>query len=160
MISITPWMLLALSLLMALPAGAQPLAGRLGHGPPAFMRQLFPPELVMQHRHEIGLEAAQQEAITKAIQATQAEVLEIQWEVEDEQRKLEDLIAAAEVDEEAALEQAQRLMGMEQKVKLSHLGLLIRIRNQLTQSQRRQLEELRPEDTRPYGRGRGRGLRP
>lgn len=115
-------------------------------GDPPFMRHLFPPELVMRNQHEVGLTAAQREVITAAIRETQGNVLEIQWAMQDEARKLGELFAAEQIDLEQALAQVSKVLDLEEQVKKAHLGLLIRIRNELTPEQRRRLDELRPDD--------------
>ena len=141
---------LAIALTVALPAAAQRPGGgsRHGMGPkpgrPPFLRELFPPELVMRHQRDIELTAEQRTAITEAIKKTQGQVLEIQWQLEDEQQQLTNLLKAAHVDEQAALAQVERVMSAEQQLKKQHLTLLIRIKNQLTTAQQEKLAELRP----------------
>ena len=128
--------------LATLTAGA---AAEPPNAPPAFMRHLYPPELVMQLQHEIGLEEAQRRAITAAIGETQAAVVEIQWELRDLERKIEARFAASPIDEAAALEAVGQVLDLEERVKKAHLRLLIRIRNQLTDAQRAKLDALREE---------------
>ncbi len=129
--------LIGLGLLLALPAAAQQQRGpRFPH----FMQGLYPPDLIMRQQNEIGLEPEQREVITAAIRAMQGDVLEIEWQLEAEQQKLGELLAEDVVDEAAALEQAERMMDLEQQVKLSNLGLLIQIRNTLEPEQRALLD--------------------
>ncbi len=129
--------LIGLGLLLALPAAAQQQRGpRFPH----FMQGLYPPELIMRQQNEIGLEPEQREAITTAIRDMQGDVLEIEWQLEAEQQKLGELLAEDVVDEAAALAQAERMMDLEQQVKLSNLGLLIQIRNTLEPEQRALLD--------------------
>lgn len=147
--------LIALALLFVLPVSAQP-----PEGGPAFMGEVFPPELVMRHRHDIGLSDAQREAITEAVRTTQGEVLELRWQMLDEGEKLADLIRQPRVDEEAALEQAERVMSLEQRVKREHLRLLVRIKNALEPEQQEKLRALRPAGgpgRGPHGPGPGPG---
>ena len=119
-------------------AGAEPQ-----NPPPAFMRSLYPPELVMQHQQEIALEKEQRKAITAAISETQAAVVEIQWELRDLERRIEARFAANPIDEEAALEAIGEVLDLEERVKKAHLRLLIRIHNQLTDAQHAKLDALR-----------------
>ena len=102
----------------------------------------------MRHQQEIELTADQRTAITEAIKETQGQVLEIQWQLEDEQQRLTNLLRAPRVDEEAALAQVERVMSSEQQLKKEHLTLLIRIKNQLTRAQQEELAELRPSSPR------------
>jgi len=110
---------------------------------PPFMRSLFSPELVMQNQRAIGLRAEQRKAITRAIQKTQSETVELQWDMQDAAHLLGREIAKDPIDEKAALSVAERMMEIEAKVKRAHLGLLIQIRNQLDPKQRDQLRRLR-----------------
>ncbi|MGH0030429.1 MAG: Spy/CpxP family protein refolding chaperone [Myxococcota bacterium] len=113
---------------------------------PPFMRHLFPPELLMRNQHEIGLSDEQRSTITGAIRETQGSVLEIEWAMQDEARKLGELLAAERVDAEAALAQVARVLDLEGQVKRAHMGLLIRIKNTLDPEQRSKLDALRPDD--------------
>lgn len=135
-------------LFLALPSFGQPgLGGHRGMRPPGerpkFLTELFPPELVMRHQTAIALTDEQRSAITEAIKTTQNDTVEIQWQLQAEQEKLSKLLAAPRIDEDQALAQVTELMSVEQKMKKEHLGLLIRIKNQLTPEQQEQLRELR-----------------
>ena len=73
----------ALVLLIALPAW-----GRAQTPPPDPVGQaLFPPELVMQHQQALGITANQRAAITAAIQKTQNQMLEVQWDMQSSVRR-------------------------------------------------------------------------
>lgn len=110
---------------------------------PAFAMQLFPPELVMQHQQRLGLDEAQRTAITSAIKQLQSEVLDLQWQMQQEQERLNALIKPSPIDANAALAQLDRLLDIERQVKKAHVGLLIRIRNTLTPEQQAILRPLR-----------------
>lgn len=115
---------------------------------PAFLRHFFPPELVMQHQGAISLTRAQREQITAAVHAVQGQVLELQWDMQDDARRLAELAGAETLDEEALLATARRIFAREGEVKAAHLGLLVRIRNTLTAEQRTQLQALRADAAR------------
>lgn len=131
----------ALVLLLPIKTDAQPPGGE-----PAIFRELYPPELVMEHQRELKLTPEQREAITGAIKGMQGEVLDLQWQMQDEMKKLGELLRAERVDESGALAQAEKLMTLEQKIKKHHLTLLIRIKNELDAVQQQKLRELRPEE--------------
>ncbi len=114
------------------PSGADPIGSK-----------LFPPELIMGHQAELGLEEAQRTAILKEIEKTQSQVLQLQWQMQAAMEQLAKSLEVPKIDESKALVQADRLMTMERDVKRTHLGMLIRIRNLLTDSQRAKLAELR-----------------
>ena len=104
---------------------------------------VFPPELVMRYAADIGLDERQRAAIKDAVVKTQARVLDVQWDVQGEAEKLARLLQATPVDEAAVLAQADKVMGFEREVKRTHLALLVRIKNVLTDQQRAKLQELR-----------------
>ena len=133
-----PW-LLGLALL----AGSPPAGAQGAHEEPPFMRELYPPDLVMTHAGEIGLSDAQRGAITRAVQETQGIAVELRWEMVEAARALGELMSRAPVPEEEALAQASRVMELETRVKRSHLRMLIRIKNALEPAQQQQLQALR-----------------
>lgn len=112
-------------------------------GPPAFLEHVFPPELVMRYQSELGLTPAQQEAMTQIMAETQAKLVELQWKSEAAMQALTKLLEKDTVDEAAALAQWDQLSEFEQQIKKTHLGLLLRIKNQLTPSQQEKLRTLR-----------------
>jgi len=114
------------------PSGADPIGSK-----------LFPPELIMGHQEELGVNDAQRTAILKEIEKTQSQVLPLQWQMQAAAEQLAKALEMPKIDESKALVQADRVMTMERDVKRTHLGMLIRIRNLLTDSQRAKLAELR-----------------
>ena len=129
------WLACALAgvrLAAAEPPGEDPIA-----------QQLFPPELVMKHGQEIGLDDAQRTAMKQAIQAAQTRFLDAQWDMQAASQKMVRLLQARPIDETAVLAQADKVMGLERDVKKAQLSLLIRIKNLLTEAQQAKLTELR-----------------
>lgn len=104
---------------------------------------VFPPELVMRHASEIGLDERQRAAVKDAVVKMQGRFLELQWDVQAESEKMARLLQANPVDEAALLAQADKVMALEREVKRTHLTLLVRIKNLLTDAQRAKLGELR-----------------
>lgn len=130
-----------LALLFAfLGLGAAPIAAA-GPGDQSdpIAAQLFPPEVVMQHRSQIGLSDTQRRSITGTISALQSQVLEAQWEMESAQQALVEMLGPSSVNEAAALAQVDRLMDIERRIKRAHLTALIRIKNALTREQQTKL---------------------
>jgi Spy/CpxP family protein refolding chaperone len=107
-------------------------------------RHLFPPDLVMKYQREIGLSESQRKTMLEAIAKSQTRFVELQWDSQGESEKLAQLLQAHPLDEAAVLAQADRLMTLERDVKKTHLSLLIRLKNLLSESQQRKLAELRP----------------
>lgn len=126
-------------LVVAVEAGAQPPAP--GQDPLA--QHVFAPDLVMRHAAEIGLDEKQRTAIKDAVIKMQSKFLDVQWEVQAESEKMVRLLQASPVDETAVLAQADKVMALERDVKRTHLTLLVRVKNLLTDPQREKLKELR-----------------
>ena len=133
-----PSMVLAF-LSLAAPARAQQPAP--GQDPLAQL--VFPPELVMRHASEIGLDERQRAAVKDVVVKTQTRFLEVQWDLQAESEKLARLLQASPVDEAGVLAQADKVMALEREVKRTHLSLLVRIKNLLTDAQRDKLSDLR-----------------
>jgi len=141
---------LALAPVWAQPEGPPPMGPPGGPGdlgpprPPVFLERLFPPSLVMQNQAAIGLTDDQRKAIIDGMADAEKQLLDVRWKLEAESEKLTKLVDADPLDERAALAQAGRVLELESQLKRTHLGLLLRIKNQLTAVQREKLRELRP----------------
>jgi Spy/CpxP family protein refolding chaperone len=103
---------------------------------------VFPPEVVMQYRKQIGLDDKQRDVITQTIREFQREHLELEWDLQDQTQQLHQIMGATRVDETAALEQVERLMTAEGRMKRAHFRMLIRIKNSLTEEQQAKLREI------------------
>jgi Spy/CpxP family protein refolding chaperone len=134
------WPLIVISLLVV---GVKARAEPPGAGQDPLAPHVFPPELVMRHAGEIGLDEKQRVAIKDLVVKTQAKFLDVQWDLQAESEKMARLLQASPVDEAAVLAQADKVMGLEREVKKAHLALLVRIKNLLTEAQREKLMELR-----------------
>jgi Spy/CpxP family protein refolding chaperone len=139
------------SLVVALSCGGAvwAQAGGMGMGRmrgPAFLRTLFPPTLIMQHQSEIGLTAAQRDAITKEMTETQKAVLDLRWQLEEKTTALTTLLSADKVDEKAAMAQVDEVLKLEDQMKRLRLGFLIRVKNVLTPPQQDALRKLQPSE--------------
>src|SRR5687767_6605015 len=123
-----PYRYAILLLLVATPLAAQ-------ESMPEFAKYLFPPELVMQHQQDLRLTPEQRTSITQGIRDFQLKAVELQWKMQDEAQKLTELVQGAKVDEAQTLAQVDRVLGVEREIKRAHMGLLVRIKNSLTQDQ-------------------------
>jgi Spy/CpxP family protein refolding chaperone len=142
-----------LSILVALgftlPVAAQdapksPPPGTHGPGPvDPIGGKLLPPELIMGHQAELGIDERQRDAILKEIEHAQTQFPRLQWQLQAASEQLSSLLDAPKIDEAKALAQAGEVMKLEIEIKKTHLGLLIRIRNLLTDAQRAKLQEIR-----------------
>ena len=116
-------------------------------GPPEdpIGQRLYPPELIMSHQQELGIDDKQRDAIVKEVQNAQALITKLSWQMQSQVEQFAKLLEAPHVDEAKALAQADKVMNAERDVKKAHLTLLIRIKNLLTDAQRRKLAELRKQ---------------
>ena len=114
-----------------------------GPGSDPLAPHVFPPELVMRHAAEIGLDEKQRAAIKEAVVKVQARFLDLQWDLQGESERMAGLLQQSPVEEAAVLTQADKVMGLEREIKKAHLALLVKIKNLLTAAQRAKLTELR-----------------
>jgi Spy/CpxP family protein refolding chaperone len=135
---------LALSPSVRAQEGAKPTPGAHATAPAdPIGGKLFPPELIMSRQAELGIDEHQRDAILKEIERAQAQFPRLQWQLQAATEQLSSLLDAAKIDEAKALAQAGEVMKLETEIKKTHLGLLIRIRNILTDAQRTKLFEFR-----------------
>jgi Spy/CpxP family protein refolding chaperone len=106
-------------------------------------RNLFPPELVMNHQNEIGLREDQKASIRNEIQKAQLKFVDMQFRLQDESEKMVLLLRQRPIDELKVLSQAETVMNLEREIKKVQLSLLIRIKNTLTEEQQLKLSSLR-----------------
>lgn len=112
-------------------------------GPDPIAEHVFPPDLVMRHAAELGLDERQRAGIKEAVQKAQARFVDAQFDLQGEAERMVKLLQTRPVDESAVLAQADKVMGLEREVKKTHLGLLVRIKNLLTPAQQEKLSGLR-----------------
>jgi len=105
-------------------------------------RFLYPPDKVLGHAQEIGLDDAQRKGIRAELQKAQSHFLDFQLDMQPETEKMVRLLQEKPVDEAKVLAQADRLMSLEREVKKTQLTLLIRIKNRLTPAQQEKMSEL------------------
>ena len=129
--------------LLCVIAAAQPVA----HDPIA--ESVFPPELVMQHQQAIGLTDGQKDLLKVEVRQAQLRLTELQWQLQDEIEKLAALLKQEPADEQRVTNQLDRVLNLERDIKRAHLGLVVRIKNNLTREQQAKLRELR---ARPPGK--------
>jgi Spy/CpxP family protein refolding chaperone len=103
---------------------------------------LFPPEAVMQHQQALGLSDEQKNNLKVEIRQAQLKFTELQWTLQDEMERLVSLLKQSKVDEKLASSQLDKVLAAEREIKRAQLMLLIRIKNNLTQTQQTQLREL------------------
>jgi Spy/CpxP family protein refolding chaperone len=126
-------------LALSIPAAA---AESPSPGDDPLARHLFPPERVMGHAQEIGLDDAQRTAIRKEVQKAQSKFLDLQFDIQTEMETLVRLVQQNKVDEPKVLAQLDRVLSLEKEIKKTQISLLVRIKNTLTPAQQTKLSEM------------------
>ena len=115
---------------------------------------MFPPELIMQHARELNLTPDQKTFMRNEIQKTTTRFNDLQWQLQDAMEALHETMKGNQVNERQAMEQLGKVLDTEREIKMLHMGMAIRIKNQLTPEQQTQLQTMRGE---MGGRRRERG---
>jgi Spy/CpxP family protein refolding chaperone len=131
-----------LLLALSIPAAA---AESPSPGDDPLARHLFPPERVMGHAQEIGLDDTQRTAIRKEVQKAQSKFLDLQFDIQTEMETLVRLVKENRVDEPRVLGQLDKVLALEKEIKKTQISLLVRIKNILTPAQQARLSEM-PRD--------------
>ena len=120
-----------------------PLAGFSADPADPIKKLLYPPDLIMSHRSELNLDKQQENTIREELRETQSVVFDLRWQMKDESGRLAEMLQATPINEAAVLNQADKVMGLEQQVKRTHLAMLVRLKNMMNDTQRAQLMEYR-----------------
>ena len=123
------------------PALADPEADP-GAGSDPIARLLYPPEALLGHAQELGLDDAQKKAIRSDVVFAQKQFLDAQLNMQEASEELQRRLQERPVDEAKALAAADQVMGFERTVKRAHLTLLIRLKNRLTPAQLARMAEI------------------
>jgi len=114
--------------------------------PDDIAQNLFAPDLVFKYREVIGLDQTQSKSLKDLVQKAQGRFVDLQWDLQAEAGKLAQLLRLPKVDQDAALAQVDKVLGMEREVKRAQISLLIQIKNLLTPAQQQQLFDLRSKN--------------
>lgn len=125
------------------PPPAPPAPPGAPRGPDPLADALYPPELIMAHQSEIGISDKQRQAIISAIQDMQKKMVSLQWSMQGARETLVGILRKPKVDQSKAMTAAGHVMDIEANVKKAHLELLVRIKNQLTEKQQRELDQMK-----------------
>ena len=112
---------------------------------------MFPPDMIMQHTRELGLTDEQKTFMRSEIQRTTTRFNELQWQLQDAMEALHETMKSNSVNEQQALAQLDKVLDAEREIKRLHVGMAIRIKNQLTPEQQEKLHTMRH----PMGHGPG-----
>ena len=134
------WLPAAILSILVWPLGAQQ--------PPAadpLSDLMFPPELVMARQNAIGLSDAQKTYLRAEILKAQTRFTELQWQLQDAMEGLIGLLKQTKADEAQVEAQLDKVLAAEREIKRAQIGLLVRIKNDLTEEQQHRLQALRAE---------------
>ena len=104
---------------------------------------MFPPDMIMQHARELDLTQEQKTFMRSEIQKTTTRFNELQWQLQDAMEALHEIMKANSVNEQQALAQLDKVLDAEREIKRLHIGMGIRIKNQLTAEQQTKLQSMR-----------------
>jgi len=139
---------------------------------------MFSLDMIMQHQRELALTDAQKTFMRNEQQRSTTRFNELEWQLQDAMEALHETMKGVKVDEQLALTQLNKVLDAEREIKTLHMGMAIRIKNQLTSAQQMKLQTMRnvfqpdgqrrdrrPEGPGPDGPGRPRpggpdGMRP
>jgi Spy/CpxP family protein refolding chaperone len=107
-----------------------------------FARYLYPPERVMSHAMELGLDDGQKNSIKTEVQKAQGRFVDLQFELQGESEKMIRLLQEKPVSETSVLAEVDRILSLEKDIKKAQISLLVRIKNVLTPAQQAKLSEL------------------
>src|SRR5438132_7318063 len=100
--------------------------------PPDLADAMFPPDMIMQHQRELGLTDEQKTFMRGEINKTSARFNDLQWQLQDAMEALHETMKANNVNEQQALAQLDKVLDTEREIKKLHMGLAIRLKNNLT----------------------------
>ena len=119
---------------------------------------MFPPDMIMQHQRELGLTDEQKAFMRGEINKTSTRFNDLQWQLQDAMEALHETMRADQVNEPQALAQLDKVLDAEREIKKLHMGLAIRIKNNLTPDQVQKLQGMRHRgEGRGFGYGNGPG---
>jgi Spy/CpxP family protein refolding chaperone len=107
-----------------------------------FARYLYPPDRVMAHAMELGLDDSQKASIKSEVQKAQGRFVDLQFELQGESEKMVRLLQQKPVDEAGVLAEVDRILALEKDIKKAQISLLVRIKNVLTPAQQAKLSDL------------------
>ena len=100
-----------------------------------FKGKLFPPNVVMENRAELDLTREQYTAIRAAVVEVQTQVAEPEWDMQEAYTGVLESLDERPLDEQQIISGVKAVLAAENKVKLAQMGMLIRIRNLLSDEQ-------------------------
>jgi hypothetical protein len=132
--------LACIGLLLAIAGG--PAQAQKGGGD-VFKGKLFPPNIVLEHKDELGLTKAQFTAIRAAVVKVQANVAEHEWDLGVAYQEVMAELDNTPVDGGKVLEHIEAVLAAENEVKKLQVAMLVELRNLLTEEQMDYLRDVK-----------------
>jgi Spy/CpxP family protein refolding chaperone len=104
---------------------------------------MFPPDLIMRHARELELTDEQKTFMRGEIQKATTRFNELQWQLQDAMEVFHQTLESNSVNEAQALSQLDKVLDVEREIKRLHIGMGIRLKNQLTPEQQAKLQNIR-----------------
>lgn len=145
--SFRPFALAFLVTVIALASSAAHGDGDPGSSDDPIARLLYPPEALLGHTQELGLDDAQRKAIRSKVVQAQKQFLDAQLNLQEASEELQRLLQERPVNESKALAAADQVMSLERTIKRAHLSLLIHLKNLLTPAQLIKMAEIQKRST-------------
>ena len=100
-----------------------------------FKGKLFAPNIILQHQGQLNLSAQQMQKLRQEVIKVQTSIAEPQWEMAEAYQKVIAEVDKDRIDETVVLENLEKVLLAENKVKKIQTIMLIRLRNLLTAEQ-------------------------
>ena len=108
-----------------------------------FKGKLFAPNVILENQDALGLSKEQFTAIRGAVVTVQGAVAEHEWDLREAYMQAMEDLDEVPVDEEKVLKSIQAALLAENEVKKLQVGLLIKLRNLLTDEQMAYLQAVK-----------------
>ena len=108
-----------------------------------FKGKLFAPNIILEHQDELALTREQFTQIRAAVVAAQGDLAEHEWDLREAYQRVLGNLDESPVDENKVLENVQAALDAENEVKKLQVGMLIKLRNLLTDTQAEYLRSIR-----------------
>jgi len=141
-LSFRPFALAFLVTLLALASMPAHADGDPGGNADPIARLLYPPEALLGHAQELGLDDAQRKAIRTEVVQAQKQFLDAQLTLQEASEGLQHLLQERPVNESKSLAAADQVMSLERTIKRAQLTLLIHLKNLLTPAQLTKMAEI------------------
>ncbi|MFD2200047.1 Spy/CpxP family protein refolding chaperone [Shivajiella indica] len=108
-----------------------------------FKETLYSADLVMTNRESINLTDLQAERIKNIHSQNASDFRTLKWELDGANAKLKSILSAEKVDQSVANRQMDLVLSLENQLKKKQLNTMIAIKNELTESQKAELNILK-----------------